>query len=440
LEQSTGTTPSACGSRSLQGRLTTLLLVLVAAPAFAQNPPPLPGPTPEADPTRPGQVKIGPFYLEPQIRIGTITYDTNVFYTSTERTDDVYGSIGPALDLTLPVKGDLELYGTGYASYVYYFDTPELRKWTGGAGGGLRYDPPGLRFVADYLWNRRFERPDLEVDRRLTSDEGTLKGELRIKGYERDRRFGLTLRGHARKIAYDENQDFLGNDPARNLNRDEYLAVAEIDARLTAKTTFLFGGDYQQDRFAEATGRDADSNRAYVGFNLASQTRLGGRAVGGARFFRLKNPVEPIQTRDKTSPYWNVALYWIFSERTRFEVGYTDDINFSAFSVIGDTPTRSDRRAYANFYKALWGASDLRLWARYTFFRTDGTVIVLPGDGSPQAGIREDEGWEGGANLGYTFRRRLRLGVGVEYTRRSSTFDDLGLNGALVGFTVSYTP
>ena len=43
-------------------------------------------------------------------------------------------------------------------------------------------------------------------------------------------------------------------------------------------------------------------------------------------------------------------------------------------------------------------------------------------------------------DLGYTFKRHLRIGASVSYVERRSTVDDFGIDGLLVGGTITFTP
>jgi len=216
-----------------------------------------------------------------------------------------------------------------------------------------------------------------------------------------------------------------------------YLAALELRYRLTAKTSVVAGGDYQWDRFLLDPSRDADSNRIYGGFVVDSDTRLGGRAVGGVRLFRFReNEAFP----ERTSPYANIAFVYTVSPKTRFEVSYNRDLTYSAFAVSGGTPTRENESYSARLVKGLVGRLDLQIYGRFTRLVTDGEVTTIDSDGESVTAIRDDEIWEGGANLGYTFRSNLRIGLGAELTRRTSTFSDLGIEGLLIGATVEYTP
>ena len=47
---------------------------------------------------------------------------------------------------------------------------------------------------------------------------------------------------------------------------------------------------------------------------------------------------------------------------------------------------------------------------------------------------------EAGAELGYQFRSRVRMGVTAIYTERRSNIETFGIQGLLAGFTVTYDP
>ena len=47
---------------------------------------------------------------------------------------------------------------------------------------------------------------------------------------------------------------------------------------------------------------------------------------------------------------------------------------------------------------------------------------------------------EAGAEFGYQFRTRVRIGVTATYTSRESPFETFGVEGLLAGLTVQYNP
>jgi hypothetical protein len=82
----------------------------------------------------------------------------------------------------------------------------------------------------------------------------------------------------------------------------------------------------------------------------------------------------------------------------------------------------------------------LRLFARQYRLVSDGDVTLLvPGEGIVTS-VLKDRAREAGAELGYQFRARVRAGVRVSYTDRTSSIETFGIDGLLAGFTLQYNP
>ncbi|HVR72242.1 MAG TPA: hypothetical protein VMT87_15465, partial [Vicinamibacteria bacterium] len=183
-----------------------------------------------------------------------------------------------------------------------------------------------------------------------------------------------------------------------------------------------------------------DSNRLGGGFEVASTTRLSGRAIGGVRSFRLRRAGDGPKPDDVLEPYAAVDLTYHFGPRTRLGAAYSRDLQYSAFTAVSGRPTIRMDTYRVRLDKGLVGALDLRLFGGFTKLTSDGPVRVAIGPDDIVTAIRDDEVWEGGADLGYTFRRHLRIGVAASYTERRSTIDDFGIEGLLVGGTITFTP
>jgi hypothetical protein len=194
------------------------------------------------------------------------------------------------------------------------------------------------------------------------------------------------------------------------------------------------------DRFRFESDRDADSNRLAGGFELRSTTRLAGKAIGGVRSFRLRAAAPQPRAKDTLEPYALVDLVYRFGPRTRIGTTYNRDLYYSAFTSQGGSPVVAMEAVRVRIEKGLVGALDLKLHGGLTRLRSDGLVTVQTPDGDTVTTVRDDEAWEGGADLGYTFRRHLRLGAAVSYVERRSTIDDFGVDGLLVGGTITFTP
>ena len=66
-------------------------------------------------------------------------------------------------------------------------------------------------------------------------------------------------------------------------------------------------------------------------------------------------------------------------------------------------------------------------------------LIDTPTDG-PQTHPPQRPRARGGADLGYAFWTRLRIGLSAIYAERRSQIADLGIEGLLLGGTVTFIP
>jgi hypothetical protein len=408
------------------------LCSLTAATAMAQQPGAQPaGPLPQHN-DRPGLFSLGPLWVTPRFRIGTMGIDTNVFYTATDRRTDFNASGGPGLGLVLPMR-EMRLLVDGDLNYVWFAKTASQRRLAGNGRGRIEVGRGRVRAGVEEVYRRTFERPNFEVDRRVVADEWRTRGDLTV---DLPGRFGLRTDLAFDRVNNEQHQEYYGTDLSRTLNRDIRRALLGLRYQLTVKTLLIVEGDYEQDRFRFAKARDADSNRLYGGFEVQSTTRLAGRAVGGVRLFRLK---EPASTRE-TSPYYDLSLAYQVGPSTRALATARRDLEFSAFETTGLTPT-VDRESYSlRLEKRFFGRMSLWLYGGHDRFRTDGEVTVVDGSGASSTAVRNDDSWQGGADLGCYVRPRFRIGVAATYTQRNSRFRDFGLKGLLVGGTVTYNP
>ncbi len=414
--------------------LTGVAWLSWAAMGAAQEPgasPPTGQPAPNAD--QPGLWQWGPFWVTPRFRLGNIGLDTNVFYTSTDRQTDFYASGGPGLGIVLPMRAT-RLLLDGNVGYNYFARTESQRRWTDGARARFEVGRGRARAGIEESYARSFQRPNFEVDRRISTDIWTTRADFTLDFTQRT---GIRAAATRQQLDVPRGQDFFGTDLGKTLSRDVNRAVLGFLYHVTSKTSLVLEGDYQQDRFRYQQDRDTDSNRIYGGFEVQSQTRLSGRAVGGLRLFRPKNAAK---WSDRRGPYVDVNLAYRLGPHTALTATYLRDLQFSAFEPTGSTPT-VDREDYGGrFEKGFLGRGSLWLYGGISRFVTDGAVTVIGGEGNVVTAVRDDRAWQAGADLGYYLRPRLRLGVAATYTKRRSTFDDFGLKGLLVGGTVSYNP
>jgi len=413
--------------------LTGVASLLGVATGTAQQPGDAPASTPAPATDRPGLFHWGPFWVTPRFRLGNLGVDTNVFYTATDRQADFYASGGPGLGIVLPL-GATRLLLDGNLGYLYFARTESQRRWSDGGRARFEVGRGRARAGIEETYARTFERPSFEVDRRITTAIWTTRADFTIDFTQRT---GIRAEANRQRLDVPRGQDFFGTDLGKTLSRDVNQAILGFLYHVTSKTSLVLEGDYQQDRFRYQADRDADSNRIYGGFEVQSQTRLSGRAVGGVRLFRPKNAGS---RSNRDGPYFDVALVYRFGPRTALTATYLRDLQFSAFEPTGSTPTVEREDYVARVEKAFLGRGSLWLYGGINRFVTDGAVTVIDGRGNAVTAVRDDKAWQAGADLGYYLRPKLRIGVAATYTKRRSSFADFGIRGLLLGGTVTYNP
>lgn len=369
--------------------------------------------------------------MTPTFLVGQVGYDSNVFYTQDHRTGDFVADGGPAVEVVLPMGSSFEIGGVGGVNFQYFAETESQRRTTWRTEAFARYESPRTGFDLGASRVERFRRPDFEVSDRIPELTRQATVTLRRALGRNEVRAGF----EARRLKIDAGAEYRGADLARNLNRTTYRGIAGLRLALTSKTSFVIEGDHQADRFLVASSRDLDSNRLYGGFQIESATRLSGRAVAGGR--RL----QPLETgAAQWFPYVAIGLRYRLGPKTAVRLAVDRDQEFSAFEASEGTQTSRRLTSELALGRQLWGPVDIRLFGGYRQFETDGAIEIEQDDGTRRTDVRSDDEWFGGANLGFRFRSWFRVGFEARYSERNSNFDDLGVEGLLLGVTITATP
>jgi hypothetical protein len=396
------------------------------APA-QETPPVASAPATEAE--RPGLFRVGSFYLTPYLHIGSMGIDTNVFYTATERQTDFSASGGPGLEIVRPFGRGSRLRLDGGLDYLYFAKTDSQRKLNGYGTAQLELQGVKTRFVVEEQYVSSFGRPSYEVNDRVQQEtEGTRAFLRRNLGD----RYALALFG-SRQRARTDSQYYLGTDLGNTLTEDSYRAGGELRIALSVKSQLVAGGEQDWYRYPRLPERDGDSTLAYGGFRTDETALIAGQALGGYRWFRL-------DTGGKRGTFYaSVDAVWKLSPKTKLGARYVRDIDYSAFATSGATPTNLNETAEIYLDKLLAGNLYFHLFGRIGRINSDGEITIVTADGI-QTAVRDDRVREAGAEFGYQFRTRVRIGVTATYTTRQSAFETFGIDGLLAGLTVQYNP
>ena len=380
-------------------------------------------------PERPGLFRVGSFYLTPYLKIGSMGIDTNVFYTPTERQTDFTASGGPGLEIVRPLGRASRLRIDGGLDYLYFAKTDSQRKLNG--YGTAQLDVVGVktRFYVEEHYASSYGRPSFEVNERVQQETEGTQGFLRRNLGER---FALALLGSRERITTD-SQDYLGTDLGNTLTEDRYRAGGELRLALSVKTQMVGGGEQEWYRYPRLPERDGDSTKAYGGVRTDETALISGQALLGYQWFRLDSGGE------RRGLYANVDAAWNISPKTKLGARYLRQIDYSAFATTGATPTNVNETVEVYLDKLLAHNLYFRLFGRLAALASDGEVTIVTPDGIETA-VRDDRVREVGAEFGYQFRPRVRIGVTATYTTRESPFETFGVEGLLAGLTVQYNP
>jgi hypothetical protein len=409
--------------------LSACLFVALAGAAVAQEPSPPGIPGGESAPERPGLFRVSAFYLTPYIHIGSMGIDTNVFYTPTDRQTDFSASGGPGLEIVRPFGRSRRLRLDGGLNYLYFAKTDSQRKLNDYCTAQLDLQGVKTHLVLEERYLSSYGRPSYEVNARVQQETEGTRGFLRRNLGDR---YALALFG-SRERTTTRSQDYLGTDLGDTLTSNRYQAGGELRVALSVKTHLVGGGEQQWFRYPRLPERDGDSTLAYGGFRTVETALIAGQALAGYRWFRLDAGGE------RHSFYASVDAAWKLSPKTRLGGRCLRDIDYSAFATTGPTPTNLNETVEVYLDKVLVSNLYFRLFGRLGRIDSDGAITIVTPEGL-QTAVRDDRIREAGAELGYQFRSRVRIGVTATYTTRRSAFETFGVEGLLAGLTVQYNP
>ena len=404
--------------------------MLLATAARAQAPPGPAGAGPSDEvPARPGLFRLGALYLTPYLQLGSLGIDTNVFYSPADRQTDFTASGGPGLEIVRPFGRESRLRLDGGLDYLYFARTESQRKLNGYGTAQLDLVGVKTRLFIEERYASSYSRPNFEVNERVQQETEGTQGFLRRNLGDR---FALALFGERERTTTD-SQDYLGTDLGDTLTEDRYRAGGELRLALSVKTQMVGGGEREWYRYPRLPERDGDSIKVYGGFRTDDTALIVGQALLGYQWFRLDTGGE------RSGLYANVDAAWNIAPKTKLGARYRREIDYSAFATTGPTPTNLNETVEAYLDKVLARNLYFRLFGRLGTLASDGEITIVTPDGIETA-VRDDRVREAGAEFGYQFRTRVRIGVTATYTTRESAFETFGVEGLLAGLTVRYNP
>lgn len=405
---------------------------LLPVPAGAELQPPLP--VPETSPRdRPGRFRVGPFYLTPLLRLGNIGLDTNVFYTPEARQTDVSVNGGPGLQLVLPVQENLRFVVDGGANYHYFVRTESQRRLVYDVQSSLLWKGVRTELALRGAYVESFNRPVLEVERRVAQVETRGGGELRRRLFGRTR---MVAGGLFSRIEVERGQEYLGADLRTTLSRDLVSGYGGLEYTLTPKTRLELLGTLEDYQYLFDSTRDTRHGLATFGIRTDSTTFLSGYVNLGAERHESASRAgsEPITF------YGHVNVVWHLNPRLAVGGVYLRDLYQTALVTPEGPPIGRREMLGANLQLEFVRHVFLRLTGTRIDYATQTPVRIETTGGDVIEAVQAEKVYEASAELTYQLKSRLRVGGTVVYSERQKTFTDFGVDGLLLGATVIFTP
>ena len=407
--------------------ITTIALSLVLVPAvsLAQT-----STAADIDAVRKdARAHIGPFYLTPSILLKELGVDSNVFNAAGEQVSDFTISVGPKLDVWVPMARRALVQATAATDLVWYakYDTersidPQL---------GLRTQIFLNRitlFGEGQIVNTR-QRMNYEIDVRARQLRTDVAAGVDLRLTPKFSVEGSVRRGDTE---FDADATFDGTSLQRTLNQKTTGFRTVARHKLTPLTTVALRYERQEDEFEFSPVRNSGSFRVMPGFEFKPRALIKGTAYVGYRRF---TPSSEGTIPDFSGVVADLGLSYTLLGSTTFGVSYRRDLTYSYEETqpffVSNSAGISVRRALGRRFDVL-GSLD-----RHSYEYQE-LLIALPGVSPVPLVPRLDTTWNYAGSLGYRVGNG-RIGFGLSYwTRDSSTRPLRDYDNLRIGTTATY--
>ena len=376
--------------------------------------------------------RLGPLLIFPALQIQDVGYDDNVYLESPQEgpVSDYRATLSPQIKFNVVLGGSLLLSFLENPEYLYYNREKSRRAFGNSITPGFRVLLL-RRFVlsGNYDYQKHFRSLSREVNLLTENISKGYHGEI---FFETPRMTSLGVSADIRQYAH-ENLDLQGslNGLAKELNREERSAHAELNYSLSPVRLFFLKAGYTEYRFksAVASWRDAYSWQASAGIRFSPASRIQGLLSLGYK------ELHPRQSglRTFSGIFGNTELNMRLG-RIMLRVLYSRDPMFSYWSGIFYFV---DHRygGGLSFYLSQFVRLD------YSFFQNR---LNYP-DPIPyrdSTGVRDIERNDRGNlhSVGLMFRlfRTTGLGISANYADRSSSYPGVIFRRFFIGGYLSY--
>jgi hypothetical protein len=431
-------------------RLAALVVVALAAAGFvraqdAPQKPPNREPTEEEKERRlkrnrkaAGRHQWGPLYFTPRLQLKDAGYDTNVFHSLSNPTEDAVIVLSPRVDGTLFLGSRLQVTGYGFLEQVYYRRENEesATNFFGEGRADLELGPVTL--FGGGSGGQFTQRFSIELDDRVEyqQERGFVGATWRMT-----RRISATGQASSEEYIFAPSKLRNGQSAKEAFDRNSITGSATLRYALTKRTGLAVSADAIEDRFLSQPAtvpRVFQSYRYMAGLEFGERAAINGHVLAGLRDLpaTLAQGSAPYQ-----GPVINADLVVPLGRSGRVRVVGLRDANYASnFVDLG-------RLHYRNvfIYKRAHGELSFDLPA--AFIATGAVsgeearyVLPYPYPDEFHLARRLDHRLTVGATLQRRFGETFRIGGYITWDRLVSTLPAYSYQGARYGLSAEIVP
>ncbi len=377
---------------------------------------------PGSDPLETMPFRFGLLGVNPTLAITNFGVDDNIFDDSTDPKSDFTMTVTPRLQARLR-SGNLLFSGSAASGLVYYQKFDDQRSVDYATDGRMDVDLGWLRPYALGSFLDTRERLNVEIDARAPRTQTTVAVGTNMTLSPRT---GLVFALRRAGLDFAEGDTFEGVPLATALNSTTNTVEGGIEFFLTPLTTLSVTASGQTDRFDSSPERNADTLRILPSIRMEAPAIIQGSLAVGYRRFSALDPDTP----DYSGLVVQGSLTHTFGEWTKIDLALSRDVQYS-FEETEPYYLSTGFRVVLT--QQLQEAVDVRgtMGRDRLDYREEATSGV-PND------TRTDRATVLGGGMGYRLQPNLRVGVDVEFAKRSSDRPDRRYDRTRVFASMTY--
>ena len=352
---------------------------------------------------------FGPVYFTPTIHLKEFGVDSNVFNAAGEQQSDFTVTLGPKVDLWVPVARRALFRGTAGTDLVWYAQHDGERSIDPQFAGRGEVYLRRITLFAEAAYLNTRQRLNYEVDLRArhVQHDGTVGASLRLTP-----KFAIEAAARRDDTRFDADAHFDGVSLQRTLNQETTGLSLSTKHRVTPLSTVVVRYERIEDSFAFSPARDSRSFRIMPGVEFKPRALIKGSAYVGYRKF---TPSSADLLPQFSGIVAQLGLSYTLLGATTLGVSYARDLTYSYEELqpffVNDSVGASVRRALGRRFDVLVSADRHHYAYKDLKVQPEAGVFVAP---------RNDTTWNYSGSIGYRVGQG-RVGFGVSYSERNST-------------------